>query len=72
MSQESVFWGHFFALCTAGLLELPEALPWTHGGLTATLRSPAAPANDLRSWHIVPSAGYHFHPCLHDKFGPPH
>ena len=31
----------------------------------------AAPGNDPRSLHIVPSAGYHFHPFPHDKFGPP-
>ena len=75
MYQESgLGGGHFFALCTAGSLELPEtSLPWTHwrGGVTAPPRQAAALGNDIRSLHIVPSEKYHFHPtnlAYHSKF----
>ena len=73
-------WGHFLVLCTAGSLELPGALPLgppsglcpgSTGGLIAASTHPAAPGNEIRSLHIVLSAGYHCHPCPHDKFGPP-
>ena len=73
MYQESGFWGHFLVLCTAGSQELPGASPpRPTGGLIAPPpRQPATPGNEIRSLHIVLSAGYHFHPCPHDKFGPP-
>ena len=48
-----------------------KALPWTHWGTYTAPRLPATPGNEIRSLHIVLSAGYHFHPCPHDKFGPP-
>ena len=46
-------------------LDPTTALPWTHGptgggGLQQPPRQAAAPGNDIRSLHIVPSAGYHF------------
>ena len=72
--------GHFLVLCTAGSLELPGALPpgplpglcpGSTGGLIAASTHPAAPGNEIRSLHIVLSAGYHCHPSPHDKFGPP-
>ena len=85
MYQENGFLGAFFlVLCTAGSLELPGAsaprpppgpcLGLTGGGgggLIAPPRQPATPGNEIRSLHIVLSAGYHCHPRLHDKFGPP-
>ena len=66
------FGGIFLVLCTAGLLKLLGALPpGLTGGLIAPPRQPATPGNERRSLHIMLSAGYHFHPCPHDKFGPP-
>ena len=74
-----VSWGHFLVLCTAGLLELPGALPLGPPpglcpGLTGELialppRQPATPGNEIQSLHVVLLAGYHFYPCPHDKFG---
>ena len=69
----------FLVLCTAGSLELPGAShpgphqgsaldPW---GAYSAPRQPATPGNEIRSLNIVLSAGYHFYPCPHDKFGPP-
>ena len=74
MYQESGFWGHFLVLCTAGSLELPGASP---PGPTGELIAPppprqtATPGNEIRSLHVVLSAGYQFHPGPHDKFGQP-
>ena len=75
------FLGAFFlVLCIAGSLELsgtlppgplPGLCPGPTGGLIAPPRQPATPGNEIRSLNIVLSAGYHFHPCPHDKFGPP-
>ena len=45
--------------------------PGPTGGLIAAPTQPAAPGNEIRSLDIVLSAGYHCHPCPHDKFGPP-
>ena len=80
MHQESSFWGAFFWYCVLQnrwsfqglrLLGPPQGLcPGPTGGLQHP-RPPAARGNDLWSLHIVPSAGYHFHLCPHDKFGPP-
>ena len=67
----------FLVLCSAGSLELrlldpTKVLPWTHwGAYSVPPRQPATPGNKIRSLHIVLSAGYHFHPCPHDKFDPP-
>ena len=67
------FWGHFLVLCTAGSLELLGALSLgpppglcsgPTGGLIAAPTQPAAPGNEIRSLHIVLSAGYHCHPCM--------
>ena len=62
-----VFWGHIFdtlycriARASRGFATWTptRALPWTHWGLTAPPRPPAAPGNDLQvcSLHIVPLA----------------
>ena len=57
--------GIFLVLCTAGSLELLGALPpGPTGGLIAAPTQPAAPGNEIRSLHIVRSAGYHCHPCM--------
>ena len=67
-----LFGGAFLVLCTAGTLELPGASPpGPPEGLIARPRQPATPGNEIHSLNIVLSAGYHFHPCPHDKFGPP-
>ena len=68
------FIGIFLFFCTAGSLELPgphQGSALDPLGAYNTNRPTAAPGNDLRSLHIVPWAGYHFHPCPHDKSGPP-
>ena len=80
MYQESGFSGDIFlVLCTAGSLELPEAsppgpppglCPGPTGRLIAPPRQTATPGNEVRSLHIVLSAGYHFYLCPHDKFSP--
>ena len=78
--QESGFLGAFFgtvycrvAGASGGFAPgLPPGLcPGATGGLMAAPTQPAAPDNEIRSLHIVLSAGYHCHPCPHDKFGPP-
>ena len=58
-TKKVAFWGHFLVLCNAGSLELPGALPpGPTGGLIAAPTQPAAPGNEIRSLHIVLSAGY--------------
>ena len=47
----------------------PGLCPGPTGELIAPPRQPNTQGNEIRSLHIVPSAGYHFHPCPHDKFG---
>ena len=46
--------------------------PWTNWGAYSTpSRQTATPGNEIRSLHVVLSAGYQFHPGPHDKFGQP-
>ena len=77
--QESGFWGHFLVLCTAGSLELPgvsppgpppRLCPGPTGWLIVPPRQPATPGNEIRSLHIVLSAGYHFHPLSSRQIWP--
>ena len=84
MYQESGFWGAFFCTVYCRIAGASgNFAPWTRqrlclgstgeggGGLAAPPRQATALGNDIRSLHIVPLARYHFHPCPHDKFGPP-
>ena len=70
--QESGFLGAFFGTVYCRVAGASGGLPpGPTGGLIAAPTQPAAPGNEIRSLHIVLSAGYHCHPCPHDKFGPP-
>ena len=75
MYQESSFLGAFFGTMycrIAGASRAsppgpsPGLCPVPTGGLTAPPDSLL-----LQAMNIVPSAGYHFHSCPHDRFGPP-
>ena len=73
MYQESGFLGAFFGTVYCRIAGTSGGvLPWTYWGAYNTPpRQTATPANEIWSLHIVLSAGYHFHPCTHYKFGPP-
>ena len=71
MYQESGLLGAYFGTVYFRITGASEGFaPGSNGRLIVPHRQPASPGDEIRSLHIVLSAGCHFYPCPHDKFGP--